>query len=185
MPKSPTQLVWIDLETTGIDDRTCRILEIATIVTDKDLNTVEEGPDLVIHQPDDVLATMDPWCIAQHGSSGLTEASRVSTVSLEDAEKQTLAFVKKHCLKGKAPMCGNSIAFDRRFIMHHMPQLNRYLNYRNVDVSSVKELAFRWYPQAIANIAKVSAHRALGDIRQSIEELRYYREHVFQARSSC
>ena len=183
MPKSPSHLVWIDLETTGIDDRTCALLEIATIVTDKDLNIVEEGPELVIHQPERVLTTMDPWCIDQHGGSGLTEASRKSTVSLAEAEDRTLAFVRKHCLKGKAPMCGNSIGFDRRFIIHHMPKLNGYLDFRNVDVSSIKELSYRWYPGTVEKVVKKSTHRSLDDIRESIEELRFYRQHVFRVKA--
>ncbi len=183
MPKSPSHLVWIDLETTGISDRTCMILEIASIVTDKDLDIVEEGPVLVIHQPDSVLTTMDPWCVAQHGSSGLTESSRRSKISLSDAEQQTLAFVRKHCLRGKAPMCGNSIGFDRRFIMHHMPKLNEYLDFRNVDVSSIKELVYRWYPGVVEKVVKKSTHRSLDDIRESIEEMRYYRQHVFRQKA--
>ena len=181
MPKSPSHLVWMDLETTGIDDRTCSILEIATIITDKDLNIVEEGPSLVIHQPETVLTKMDPWCIDQHGASGLSTASLKSKISLAEAEEQTFAFVKTHCLRGKAPMCGNSIGFDRRFIMHHMPKLNGYLDFRNVDVSSTKELVFRWYPGMVEKIVKKSTHRALDDIRESIDEMRFYRQHVFRA----
>jgi len=183
MPKSPFNLVWLDLETTGIDDRTCSILEIATIITDKDLNVIEEGPDLVVHQPEEVLRGMDPWCVEQHGGSGLTEACRKSSISLAEAEAMTLTFVKSHCLRNKAPMCGNSIGFDRRFIMHHMPQLNSYLAYRNVDVSSIKELAERWYPGATDRIEKRSTHRALDDIRESIQEAQFYRKHVFRERA--
>jgi oligoribonuclease len=180
MPKDPNALVWLDLETTGIDDRTSALLEIATIVTDGELNLVAEGPNLIIHQPDAVLSTMDPWCIEQHGSSGLTEASRRSTVSLAEAENQSLAFVRTHCLRGRAPLCGNSIGFDRRFVMHHMPRLNKYLNYRNVDVTTLKELLARWYPGKVERPEKQSTHRALDDIRESIEELRHYRAAVFK-----
>jgi oligoribonuclease len=180
MAKDPLALVWLDLETTGIDDRASQILEIATVITDKDLRIVAEGPNLVIHQPDDVLTTMDPWCIDQHGRSGLTDASRASRLSLADAEAKTLAFVRKHCLRGKAPLCGNSIGFDRRFIMHHMPELNAYLDYRNVDVSTLKELVRRWHPAALEQVEKRSTHRALDDIRESIEELRHYREAVIR-----
>lgn len=180
MPKSPSHLVWMDLETTGIDDRSCSILEIATIITDKDLDIVEEGPVLVIHQPNNVLKKMDRWCIDQHGASGLTQASRDSEISLGDAEAQTLAFVRKHCLRGKAPLCGNSIGFDRRFIMHHMPKLNSYFDFRNVDVSSVKELVSRWYPGIVEKVVKKSTHRSLDDIRESIEEMRFYRQQVFR-----
>jgi len=181
MPKDPQALVWLDLETTGLDDRTRTILEIATIVTDKDLTVIEEGPNLVVHQPEDVLAGMDPWCVEQHGSSGLTEASRQSAVSMEQAEAATLAFVRKHCLRGRAPLCGNSIGFDRRFILHHMPRLNAYLNYRNVDVTTLKELVERWHPGAIQKLEKESTHRALDDIRASIEELKRYRQAVFKS----
>ncbi len=180
MVKDPGNLVWLDLETTGIDDRSCTILEIATIITDKELNTVAEGPNLVIHQPDDVLANMDPWCVEQHGASGLTEASRRSGVSIARAEEATLAFVQAHCLRGHAPLCGNSIGFDRRFILHHMPGLNAYLSYRNVDVSTLKELVDRWYPDAVEKSEKESTHRALNDARESIEELRQYRHAVFK-----
>jgi len=180
MPKDPHALVWLDLETTGIDDRLCTILEIATIVTDGELNVIEEGPNLVIHQPDEVLASMDPWCVNQHGSSGLTEASRTSKVSLSAAEAATLAFLRRLCLRGRAPLCGNSIGFDRRFLIHHMPHLNEYLNYRNVDVSTLTELVARWYPRAFAATDKESKHRALDDIRESIEELRRYRRGVFK-----
>ncbi len=180
MVKDPLALVWLDLETTGIDDRTCVILEIATIVTDKNLEVVKEGPDLVIRQPDEVLEQMDPWCVKQHAASNLTEASRGSTITLEEAEEQTLAFVRRHCLRGKAPLCGSSIGFDRRFIMHHMPKLNGYLSYRNVDVSSLKELVRRWRPGVVERQEKASTHRALDDIRESIEELRLYKNTVFR-----
>ena len=180
MSKDPGDLVWLDLETTGIDDRSGTILEIATIVTDKDQNVIEEGPNLVIHQPDDVLANMDPWCVEQHGTSGLTEASKRSDISTAQAERATLAFVRTHCLRGRAPLCGNSIGFDRRFIIHHMPRLNAYLNYRNVDVSTLKELVNRWYPGVVKKLEKESTHRALDDIRESIEELRRYRRAVFR-----
>ncbi len=180
MAKDPLALVWLDLETTGIDDRACAILEIATIVTDKDLVVVDEGPDLVIRQPDSVLQRMDPWCVEQHGASGLTEDSRKSKTRLADAETETLDFVRKHCLRGKAPLCGSSIGFDRRFIMHHMPRLNGYLNYRNIDVSSIKELVRRWRPRIVEKLETESTHRALDDIRESIEELRLYRRTVFR-----
>ena len=182
MVKSPSHLVWMDLETTGIDDRLCSILEIATIITDKDLNVLEEGPVMVVHQPESVLTTMDPWCVDQHGASGLIEASRKSRNSPAHAETQTLAFVRKHCPRGKAPLCGNSIGFDRRFIMHHMPKLNDYLDFRNVDVSSIKELVYRWYPGVVEKVVKKSTHRALDDIRESIEEMRFYRQHVFRVK---
>jgi oligoribonuclease len=180
MAKDPHALVWLDLETTGIDDRSSTILEIATIVTDRELNVVEEGPNLVIHHPNDVLANMDPWCVEQHGSSGLTEASRRSEVSMVQAEEASLAFVRTHCLRDRAPLCGNSIGFDRRFTIHHMPRLNAYLSYRNVDVSTLKELVDRWYPGVVEKPEKEPTHRALDDIRESIEELRRYRRAVFK-----
>ena len=182
MPKDPNAIVWLDLETTGIDDRDGAILEIATIVTDGDLTVIAEGPNLVIHQPKKALDAMDPWCVEQHGASGLTEASRRSTVTLAEAEDATLAFVRAHCLRRRAPLAGNSIGFDRRFIMHHMPRLNAYLNYRNVDVTSVKELLARWAPSALATAEKAATHRALDDIRQSIGELRRYRAALFKGR---
>ena len=182
MSKSPSHLVWMDLETTGINDRSCSIIEIATIITDKDLHTVEEGPVLVIHQSEPVLRNMKPWCVEQHGGSGLTEACRKSTISLADAEAQTLAFVRKYCLRNKAPLCGNSIGFDRRFIMHHMPKFNDYLDFRNVDVSSFKEVIHRWYPGIVEQVVKKSTHRALDDIRESIDEIRFYRQHVFRVK---
>jgi oligoribonuclease len=172
----------MDLETTGLDVETCSILEIATIVTDKDLNVLEEGPDLVIHQPDPILGSMDPWCITQHGATGLIDASRRSTVTLEVATEETLSFLLKHCPKGMCPLCGNSICFDRRFLMRHMPQIDAFLNYRQVDVSSIKELVARWYPELIRSMSneKTSAHRALQDIQESIAELRTYRAAVFR-----
>ncbi len=182
MPKDPHALVWLDLETTGLDDRSCVILEIATAITDKDLETVAEGPDLVVHQPEAVLARMDPWCVEQHGASGLTTASRRSIISLEQAEQATLAFVRSRCLRGRAPLCGNSIGFDRRFLIHHMPTLNAYLSYRNVDVSSLKELVTRWYPGAVELPNKRTTHRAAADLRESIDELRLYRQQVFRER---
>jgi len=182
MPRklNPANLLWLDLETTGLDDRTAAILEIATIVTDKDLDVLAEGPGLVIHQPDDILERMDPWCIKQHNASGLTDASRRSTITIGRAEEETLAFVRRYCMPGRAPLCGNSIGFDRRFIFHHMPRLNSHLNYRNVDVSTIKELIDRWYPGRIEAAEKEPAHRALDDVRASIEELRKYRLSVFK-----
>jgi len=167
------------LETTGIDDRTCAILEIATVITDKELEIVEMGPDLVIHQPEDVLRRMNAWCVKQHTVSGLTEESRRSPTSLAEAEQSTLQFVRRHCRRGWAPLSGNSVGFDRRFIMHHMPTLNAYLDFRNVDVSSIRELARRWYPDVVASIDRESSHRAMDDVLSSIEELRSYRRRLF------
>ncbi|HEY8376918.1 MAG TPA: oligoribonuclease [Nannocystis sp.] len=172
-------LVWIDLEMSGLDPDTCQILEIAVIITDGDLNVLAEGPDLVIHQPDEVLAAMDEWCTRQHGQSGLTAAVQASTVTLASAEAQVLELVRSLCPPGKSPLCGNSIGHDRRFLIRYMPTLAGYLSYRNVDVSSIKELVRRWYPN-LAPPAKRETHRALDDIRESIAELRFYREHVFR-----
>ena len=180
MARNRSNLVWIDLETTGLSVGNRAILEIASIVTDKELHIVAEGPTLVVHQPDDVLARIDPWCEQQYGFSGLLEASRASDVSLADAERQTLAFLRKHTHRGVAPLCGNSILLDRRFLMHYMPDLNAHLSHRNLDVSTIHELAARWYPGVIARLDKGVRHRAADDIRESIEELRLYRRLVFR-----
>ena len=180
MRKNPGNLVWIDLETTGLDPGTSAILEIATIVTDEKLNVLAEGPDPEIHQPDDVLQASDPWCIRQHTASGLFDACRRSTVSLAEAERRTLDVVRRLCLRNRAPLCGNSICFDRRFLIRHMPTLNAYLSFRNVDVSSVRELAMRWFPGRVPSVDKKSKHRAASDIRESLEELRLYRLLLFR-----
>lgn len=172
-------LVWIDMEMSGLDPESCRILEIASIVTDADLEVLAEGPDLVVHQPDAVLASMDEWCTRHHGESGLTEQVRASTIGVEEAERQTLAFLERHTERGLSPLCGNSVYQDRRFIARYMPELDRFLHYRLVDVSTLKELARRWYPD-LKPRPKRESHRALEDIRESIEELRHYRENVFR-----
>lgn len=172
-------LVWMDLEMSGLDPDRCAILEIATIVTDAELNVVAEGPDLVIHHEDAVLDAMDEWCTTHHGQSGLTAAVKASTISLHEAEARTLEFIAQHTSPKQSPLCGNTIWQDRRFIVRHMPTLDAHLHYRLVDVSTIKELARRWYPQLRAP-GKSDAHRALDDIRESIAELRFYREHVFR-----
>lgn len=171
-------LVWIDLEMSGLDPEACEILEIATIVTDAELNILGEGPDLVIHWPDRVLEAMDAWCTQHHGGSGLTDAVRTSDIPLIEAERQTLAFLDRFCPPGRSPLCGNSVWQDRRFLDRHMPSLGAFLHYRTVDVSTLKELVRRWYPTLEAP-PKRESHRALDDIRESIEELRFYRQHVF------
>jgi len=176
-------LVWIDLEMSGLDPDTCEILEIATIITDGDLNVLAEGPDIVVHQPDLVLDAMDAWCTRQHGVSGLTAQVKASTVSLAQAEALTLEFLWPFCPAGKSPLCGNSIGHDRRFLIKHMSALAGHLHYRSVDVSSVKELARRWYP-GLSAPDKGETHRALDDIRESIAELRYYRQHIFRPREA-
>lgn len=177
--ESAPPLVWIDLEMSGLDPDTCEILEIATLVTDGQLELLAEGPDIVIHQPDPVLDRMDAWCTRQHGQSGLTAQVRASTTSLAEAEARTLEFLRAYCSPGKSPLCGNSIGHDRRFIVRYMPALAEFLHYRSIDVSSVKELARRWYPD-LPTHPKGETHRALDDIRESIQELRHYRKHIFR-----
>ncbi|HEY0136997.1 MAG TPA: oligoribonuclease, partial [Nannocystis sp.] len=159
------------------------ILEIATIITDGDLNLLAEGPDIVVHQPDPVLDAMDAWCTRQHALSGLTAQVKASTTTLIQAETQTFEFIRQHCPPGKSPLCGNSIGHDRRFLIKHMPVLASFLHYRSIDVTSIKELARRWYPELPAP-EKGETHRALDDIRESIAELRYYRQHIFRPRES-
>jgi oligoribonuclease len=173
-------LVWIDLEMTGLDpDKNC-IIEIATVVTDKELAVVAEGPVLAIHQSDDVLTAMDEWNTRQHANSGLTERVRSSTTTGADAERLTLAFLRQHVDQGASPMCGNSICQDRRFLIRHMPELAAFFHYRNLDVSTLKILAKLWLPEVSARFEKKSVHLALADIHDSIRELRFYREHVFK-----
>ena len=175
---SPDNLIWIDLEMTGLDPQTDRIIEIATLVTDSQLGLLAEGPVLAIHQSDAVLAAMDDWNRKQHGESGLVARVRASDIDEREAERRTLEFLNRHVPKGKSPMCGNSICQDRRFLARRMPELEAYFHYRNLDVSTLKELARRWYP-GFKSFGKTSTHLALQDIRDSIEELRFYRERLF------
>jgi len=174
-------LVWMDLEMTGLDHTSDVIVEIATIITDDDLEIVAEGPDLVIHQPDDVLARMDPFVVDMHTKSGLLEQIKASDISLADAGSATLEFIKQHVPEpATVPLCGNSIGTDRRFLAAYLPDIENYLHYRSIDVSSVKELVKRWYPAIDADRPRgQGSHRALDDIRESIKEMVYYRERVF------
>ena len=169
-------LIWIDLEMTGLDPQNDRILEIATIVTDANLNLIEEGPVMAIHQSDEVLANMNEWCVKTHGETGLSERVRQSKINISEAETLTLDFLKKHVEAGASPMCGNTIGQDRRFIYRYMPELHEFFHYRNIDVSTLKELARRWKPELLEQHKKKGTHLALEDIRESIEELRFYRE---------
>jgi oligoribonuclease len=174
-------LVWMDLEMTGLDHTADVIVEIATLVTDDELNVVAEGPDIAIHHDEDVLMRMDPFVVEMHTRSGLLDQIRASTASLEEAGQLTLAFIKEHVPEPRTvPLCGNSIGTDRRFLAAYLPEIEDHLHYRSVDVSSIKELAKRWYPDLNRGRPhKQGTHRALDDIRESIEELRWYRERVF------
>ncbi|HPE59386.1 MAG: oligoribonuclease [Thiothrix sp.] len=173
-------LIWIDLEMTGLDTLNDRILEIATVVTDKNLKVLAEGPVLAIHQPDAVLAGMDEWCQTQHGGSGLTRRVRESRCDEAEAERLTLQFLARYVPPGQSPMCGNSICQDRRFMARSMPALEAFFHYRNLDVSTLKELAKRWKPDILSGFKKDSSHLALNDIHDSINELRFYRTHLLQ-----
>ena len=184
MTQNANNLIWIDLEMTGLDTQNDLIIEIATIVTDSELNVLAEGPMLAIHQSDDIMNGMDEWNTNQHGKSGLTERVKNSNLDVSDAEQQTLAFLSKYVPKGASPMCGNSICQDRRFMARLMPELEDYFLYRNLDVSSLKELAKRWYPDVAKGVVKSGAHLALDDTRDSIEELRHYRKHLFKSPSN-
>jgi len=180
MPQDPNALVWMDLEMTGLNPHTDYIIEIATVITDSELNVVAQGPVLAVHQRDDVLAAMDDWNTRTHGASGLVDRVRSSVLTESDVEKQTLAFIQRHVPKNKSPLCGNSICQDRRFLARLMPELESWLHYRNLDVSSLKELVKRWRPGLYAGFEKKNTHKALDDIMESVAELRYYREHFLR-----
>ncbi|HEY9201646.1 MAG TPA: oligoribonuclease [Gammaproteobacteria bacterium] len=173
-------LIWIDLEMTGLEPQRDVIIEIATIVTDKQLNILAEGPMLAIHQSDEILNGMDEWCTTQHGKSGLTQRVKDSTLNEAMAEKQTIEFLQQYVPAGASPMCGNTICQDRRFLANYMPALEEFFHYRNLDVSTIKELARRWAPEVYNGFTKDSSHLAMDDIKDSINELLYYREHALK-----
>ncbi len=180
MTQNPQHLIWIDLEMTGLLPERHRIIEIATVVTDVHLNIVAEGPVLAVRRAAEELAIMDDWNVTQHGRSGLTRRVRDSEIDDAEAERQTLAFLGKWVPAGKSPMCGNSICQDRRFLARWMPQLEQHFHYSNLDVSTLKELCTRWAPDIARGYSKQSQHLALDDIKQSIEELQYYRNHFLR-----
>ena len=181
MKQGALNLIWIDLEMTGLDTNNDLIIEIATVVTDQHLNILAEGPNLAVHQTVETLDAMDEWNRTHHGQSGLVERVLKSNCTEMDAEAQTLAFLRQWVPEGESPMCGNSIGQDRRFLHRCMPELEAYFHYRNLDVSTLKELARRWTPGLLDGFAKETAHRALGDVLESIDELKYYREHFIRA----
>jgi len=180
MPQHNSNLIWIDLEMTGLDPFNDQVIEIATIVTDENLTVLAEGPSLAIHQPERVLDGMDEWNTRQHGGSGLTQRVRDSRLDEAAAEAQTLAFLEQWVPAGASPMCGNSICQDRRFLARCMPRLEAFFHYRNLDVSSLKELARRWAPAVADGVRKQGSHLAMDDIRDSINELRHYRDHFLK-----
>ncbi len=180
MAKNDQRLVWLDMEMSGLDPEKEKILEVAVVVTESDLSIVAEAPVLVIHQDDSVLDAMDKWNTATHGRSGLTDKVRASTMDEEQAQDVLLAFLKEHVPEGASPLCGNTISQDRRFMYKYMPRLEQYFHYRNLDVSTFKELARRWKPEVYKGFVKHSKHEALADIHESIDELKYYREHFIK-----
>ncbi|MGH8274915.1 MAG: oligoribonuclease [Gammaproteobacteria bacterium] len=181
MPEESDRLIWIDLEMTGLDPENDRIIEIATLVTEKDLTPVAVGPELAIHQSEERLAAMDSWNREHHTRSGLVERVRASNVSEQAAEAATLDFLRELLPAQASPMCGNTICQDRRFLARHMPELEAYFHYRHIDVSTFKELAKRWAPSVLEGLKKQSAHRALADIEESVDELRHYRALLFRS----
>ncbi len=180
MAQDPNNLIWIDIEMSGLEPETDRILELAVLITNSQLELVAEGPVLVVHQPQSVLDAMDDWNKAAHGKSGLIDRVKASTLSEAEAERQLLAFVSEHVPRRISPICGNSVHQDRRFLVKYMPKLEEYFLYRNLDVSTLKELVKRWKPEILAGLTKHGKHEALADIQESINELRYYREHALK-----
>jgi oligoribonuclease len=185
MVQGAQHLIWIDLEMTGLEPETDTIIEIATVITDKDLNVLAEGPVLAVHQPDYVLAAMDDWNQKHHGQSGLIDRVRASTTTARDAELATINFLKEWVPEGVSPMCGNTIGQDRRFLRKYMPKLESYFHYRSIDVSTLKELALRWSPGLAEGFKKQNKHEALADIHESIAELCYYRERFINSRENA
>lgn len=180
MAQDSSHLIWLDLEMTGLDPDTDLIIEIATLVTDKELNVLAEGPIFAVHQSDETLAKMDEWNQTHHGQSGLIARVKESSVTEAQAEQETLAFLSQWVKAGQSPMCGNSIGQDRRFLYRYMPELEAFFHYRNVDVSTLKELAARWAPEVKKGFKKTAAHIAMDDVKESIAELSYYRTHLFK-----
>jgi oligoribonuclease len=180
MAQDSQQLIWLDLEMTGLNPDSDLIIEIATVVTDKDLNILAQGPVLAVHQSDEALAAMDDWNQKHHGQSGLIDRVKASSINEAEAERLTIEFLKQWVPENTSPICGNSIGQDRRFLVRYMPKLEAYFHYRNIDVSTLKELAARWAPEVKNGFNKESTHQALDDIIESIEELRYYREHFIK-----
>ena len=180
MALNENHLVWLDMEMTGLDPERERIIEVAVVVTDVQLEVVAEGPVLVVHQPDSLLDAMDNWNRSTHSKSGLIDKVKASTLTESQAEEQLLDFLKRYLPAGKSPLCGNTISQDRRFMVRYMPQLEAFFHYRNLDVSTLKELARRWKPEVYKGFAKQSRHEALADIYESIAELKYYREHFIK-----
>ena len=180
MARNASNLVWIDLEMTGLDPDTEKIIEIATIVTDASLEVLAEGPEIVIHQTAEVLAAMDEWNTGQHARSGLTERVLASACGVEEAEERTLEFLERYVPPQTSPMCGNSICLDRRFLHRFMPRLESFFHYRNLDVSTLKELCLRWAPEKARRLVKPAEHRAMQDVRGSIAELRFYRDELLR-----
>jgi oligoribonuclease len=181
MPQDRNALIWVDMEMTGLNPDTDKVLEVAIVVTDAQLNTIAQAPVLVLHHPNAVLDGMDAWNKKTHGQSGLIDRVRASTLTATDLENQMLAFLREHVPAQASPMCGNSVCQDRRFMARHLPKLEEYFHYRNLDVSTLKELAKRWRPDVLAGVVKKGRHEALADIEESIEELKHYRASFLQA----
>ena len=180
MSQNQNHLIWLDMEMSGLDPEVCRVLEVAVVITDGDLNTVAEGPVLVIHQSDAVLDAMDQWNKNTHGKSGLIEKVKASTLTEDEASRQMIDFLAIYIAKGVSPLCGNSVHQDRRFMVRYMPKLEAYFHYRNLDVSTLKELAARWAPEVKKSFKKKTLHTALADVHESIDELKHYRDHFIK-----